>query len=81
MRKEPPVICHIPEHVSRRFVPVSLDPRAIRLGPGGPGSRICVFEDDWDRVDEARMQADTAGISDRVSVHHASVLEWCRPVR
>jgi len=40
---------------------------------------VCVFEPDWDRVDAARCEADAAGISDRVSVHHASALEWCRP--
>lgn len=53
--------------------------RAPRRGPGGPGDAVCLFESDWDRVDAARMQADSAGIADRVSVHHALVLDLLRP--
>ncbi|MCA9306525.1 MAG: hypothetical protein R3B46_05130 [Phycisphaerales bacterium] len=36
---------------------------------------LLVIENDWDRVDEARTKAAAAGIADRVSIHHASVLE------
>lgn len=95
------MICHIPQHTSRRRAPVcterpcmsGCDPErcplartcphatSLALGPGRPGAQVCVFEPDWDRVDEARMQADAAGIADRVSVHHADALEWCRPSR
>jgi hypothetical protein len=49
--------------------------RVLRLGPGGPGEAVRVFESDWDRVDAARMQADAAGIGDCVSVHHTAVLD------
>ncbi len=42
--------------------------------------RIRVLERDWDRVDAARAHFDSAGVSDRATVHHASVLEVAREI-
>lgn len=40
--------------------------------------RICVIECDWDRVDAARDRASALGVADRVTVHHAAAIEFCR---
>ena len=50
----------------------------LRPGPGMPGSKVCIFEPNWDRVDAARMQADGAGIADRVTIHHVAAIDVCR---
>lgn len=42
------------------------------------GLSVCVIDGDWERIDRTRARARAAGLDDRVSVHHASVLELCR---
>lgn len=39
-----------------------------------PGGRVRVFVPDWAGVDRVRLQAETAGLADRISVHHRAVL-------
>lgn len=73
------MICHIAA-IPDRNKPATLGRPCrpgLRPGPGMSGSAVCIFEPDWDRVDAARMQADRAGIADRVTVHHITAMELC----
>ena len=74
------MICHI-SALPNRDEPATVDhPCApgIWPGPGMTGSAVCIFESDWDRVDAARMQAEFAGIADRITIHHTHALAMCR---
>lgn len=37
-------------------------------------SKVCLIEQDWDRVDAMRAWLETHGLTDRFTVHHARAL-------
>jgi hypothetical protein len=68
-------ITHTAGRERRRIVVRSRPLRSVADMLGrDPGLVVCLVEADWDRVDEARTRAESMGLADRLTVHHAAAL-------
>ena len=45
---------------------------AVRIARLFPCIQVLAFDDNWDSIDRARLDADRLGLADRVKIHHVS---------